>query len=133
MITNLHNNQLKEAAATVTEMATMTATTMVLKMKAAALLTAAWRWQKCGRGGQHGGTAVAVAAAAQWQRQQLGGSATLELAAALWEVRQQRGGGSGSAAAAAAALRWRAAWQQRWQLGGSSLAEAWPWRQAAFS
>jgi hypothetical protein len=45
MITNLHNNQLKAAAATVTEMAMMTATITTIKTKAAALLMAAWCWQ----------------------------------------------------------------------------------------
>ncbi len=46
---------------------------------------------------------------------------TSDVVAALWEAWQQRGGGNGSAAAVVAALRWRAAWQQRWQLGGRSL------------
>ncbi len=53
------------------------------------------------------------------QRRQLGGSVTLEAAAALWEVQRQRSGSSsssGSTAAAAAALRWQTAWQRRWQL-----------------
>jgi hypothetical protein len=47
MITNLHNNQLKAVAATVMEMATMTAKTTMIKTKATALLTAAqhWQWQ----------------------------------------------------------------------------------------
>jgi hypothetical protein len=45
MITNLHNNQLKVAAATVTEMLTMTATTMTIKTKAAMSLATAQHWQ----------------------------------------------------------------------------------------
>jgi hypothetical protein len=45
MITNLHNNQLKAVAATVTETATITAMTTMIKTKAAASLTTAWHWQ----------------------------------------------------------------------------------------
>jgi hypothetical protein len=47
-----NTNQLKAAAATMTETAKMTATTMMMKMKATAPLTAAqrWRWQRAGGG-----------------------------------------------------------------------------------
>jgi hypothetical protein len=47
-----NNNQLKAAAATVMEMATMTAMTMTMKTKATALLTEArhWRLQRAGGG-----------------------------------------------------------------------------------
>jgi hypothetical protein len=41
--------------------------------------------------------------------------------AALWEAWRQHSGGNDSEAAVAAALWWWAAWQRRWQLGGSSL------------
>jgi hypothetical protein len=82
MITNLHNNQLKAAAATVTEMVTMIAMTTTIKMKAVALLTAArrcqWQWagsSKC--------TAEVGSTAARQRR--------------WW---QQRGGGGGSLAKA---------------------------------
>ncbi len=102
---------------------------------------AAWQWRHQ-RGGRRGGgsaaavaVVVVVAAIAWWRRQpawrrmrQLGRSATLDAVAALQEARRQRGGSNGSAAAVAAALRWQAAWQRRWQFGGSSLAAA-AWRQ----
>jgi hypothetical protein len=62
-----------------------------------------------------------VAEAAAWRKHDFGGGRS-----AFWEARRQRGGSSSNAAVAAAALwRW-AAWQRRWQLGGSSLAAAWP-------
>jgi hypothetical protein len=83
MITNLHNNQLKAVAATVTEMATMTAMTMTMKTKAAALLTAARhrQWQQAG--GSKSAAEAGSAAARRRRRWQLGRSATLESAAVL--------------------------------------------------
>jgi hypothetical protein len=44
------NNQLKVAAATVTERTTMTATTTTMKTKAKAATAAAWRLGACGGG-----------------------------------------------------------------------------------
>jgi hypothetical protein len=92
---------------------------------------AAWRCRQQ-HGGHQGGAsaaavAVAVAATAWWRRtawrrrRHLAGSVTSDAVAALREAWRQCGGSNGSAAAVAAALRWWAAWQRRWQLGGSSL------------
>ncbi len=65
-----YNNQLKVAAATVTQMATMTATTKTIKIEATASLVAAQcqQWQRAGDGksaAKVGSAAAAGAAAAR--------------------------------------------------------------------
>ncbi len=83
-----------------------------------------------------GSAAVAVAA---WQQRGCDGSlvtagsleaaaGSLAAAAAAWRQRS-RGGGSGSTAAAAAAWQRWAAWQWQHQLSGSAAVAAAAWRQ----
>ncbi len=62
----INSNQLKEAVATVTEIAAMTATTTTMITKATALLTAARRqqWQRAGGGKSVAETENAAAEAA---------------------------------------------------------------------
>jgi hypothetical protein len=105
-----NNNELKAVAATVTETATMTATTRTMQTKATALLTAArhWRWQRAGGSKSAAEAGSAAGRRRRWWRQCGGGGGG---SAAMAGARWQCGGGAGLEAAAAAA------WRRRRQLG----------------